>query len=132
MLINQDPGESQGKDRISELPDSLINLILSFLPTKCVISTSVLSKRWRYIWTSVPVLELEFPRTPELKEYTTREAERVRELYSSQHQRFMNFVDNKLSLHHETRDIKKFYLDCRYHFYHQKSRVEEWLSSLLA
>ncbi|RZC51398.1 hypothetical protein C5167_019818 [Papaver somniferum] len=130
VLINQDPGESQEKDRISELPHSLINLILGFLPTKCVVSTSVLSKRWRHIWTSVPVLELEFPRILE-QEYTTRDAERVWELYLLQPQSFMNFVDTKLSLHHETRDIKKFYLDSRDHYYYQTSRVEEWLSSLL-
>ncbi|KAI3923926.1 hypothetical protein MKW98_012715 [Papaver atlanticum] len=39
----------------------------------------------------------------------------------------MNFVDKKLSLHHETRDIKKFYLD---NLDVQSFQVEEWVSDL--
>ncbi|MCL7050309.1 hypothetical protein MKW94_000482, partial [Papaver nudicaule] len=46
-------------DRISDLPDNIIHHILSFLLIKDVIRTSFLSKRWRYIWTSVPTLEFD-------------------------------------------------------------------------
>ncbi|KAI3842676.1 hypothetical protein MKX03_027340 [Papaver bracteatum] len=129
MLMNQDSGGSQRKDIISELPEPLIHHILSFLPTQCVVSTSVLSKRWRYIWTSVPVLDLrdvEFPSVARLLD-TNAEHERVENLYSLQFQRLMNFVDKKLSLHRETRDIKKFYLD---NLDVQRFQVEEWLSDL--
>ncbi|PON68673.1 LRR domain containing protein [Trema orientale] len=45
-----------GVDRISTLPDPLIQHILSFLPTFDVVRTSVLSKQWRHIWYSVPTL----------------------------------------------------------------------------
>ena len=44
-------------DRISELPDPLLQEILSFLPTKQIVQSTILSKRWKHITTSIPVLE---------------------------------------------------------------------------
>ncbi|RAL50297.1 hypothetical protein DM860_007971 [Cuscuta australis] len=44
-------------DRISNLAEPLLHHILSFLERKDVVKTSALSKRWRYVWTSVPTLE---------------------------------------------------------------------------
>ena len=45
------------EDRITTLPRSIILInILCFLPTKDAILTSVLSKRWAYLWTSVSSL----------------------------------------------------------------------------
>lgn len=43
-------------DRLSSLPDDLIHKILSFNGTKDVIKTSCLSRRWRFIWTTMPCL----------------------------------------------------------------------------
>ncbi|KAM2787054.1 hypothetical protein PS2_007879 [Malus domestica] len=43
-------------DRISALPNEVLCHILSFLPTKYVVRTTVLSKKWNNIWTSVPNL----------------------------------------------------------------------------
>ncbi|XP_057446559.1 F-box/FBD/LRR-repeat protein At4g00160-like isoform X2 [Lotus japonicus] len=44
------------EDRLSSLPEELICHILSFLPTKQTIATSVLSKKWKPLWRSVPTL----------------------------------------------------------------------------
>ncbi|CAL9243806.1 unnamed protein product [Arabidopsis halleri] len=44
-------------DRISHLPEELLLRILSLLPTKDVVFTMVLSKRWKFLWMLVPRLE---------------------------------------------------------------------------
>ncbi|KAJ1404691.1 Leucine-rich repeat domain superfamily [Sesbania bispinosa] len=46
-------------DRISKLSDDVLCHILSFLPTEQAIATSVLSKRLRSLWSSVPILNLD-------------------------------------------------------------------------
>jgi hypothetical protein len=46
-------------DRISDLPDAIICDILYYFPTKFAATTSVLSKRWRYLWLSVLALNFD-------------------------------------------------------------------------
>ncbi|RDX82350.1 F-box/FBD/LRR-repeat protein, partial [Mucuna pruriens] len=43
----------------SKLPESLITHILSFLPAKDAVRTSVLSKKWIHLWTSITKLVLD-------------------------------------------------------------------------
>ncbi|XP_074347889.1 uncharacterized protein LOC141686739 isoform X1 [Apium graveolens] len=44
-------------DRISKLPDELIHQILKYVDTKLAVQTSVLSKRWKLVWTTLPFLK---------------------------------------------------------------------------
>uniref|UniRef100_A0A2K1XFR0 F-box domain-containing protein n=1 Tax=Populus trichocarpa TaxID=3694 RepID=A0A2K1XFR0_POPTR len=46
-------------DRLNDLPDHVIHKVLSFLYLKQAIQTCVLSKRWRFPWTSLPCLKFD-------------------------------------------------------------------------
>jgi len=54
-LFNQD----DHIDRISDLPCNVIDDILARLYIKDLVRTSILSKKWRYMWTSVPRLRFD-------------------------------------------------------------------------
>ncbi|XP_019090807.1 PREDICTED: putative FBD-associated F-box protein At5g56410 [Camelina sativa] len=60
--------------------DDLLVKILSFLPTKVAVTTSILSKRWKFLWMRVPKLE-----------YDDSETKRLRRLRS--------FIKRNLPLH---------------------------------
>ncbi|CAA7020428.1 unnamed protein product [Microthlaspi erraticum] len=45
---------------ISDLPNDLLIHILSLIPTKDAANTMLLSKRWRFLWTMLPKLVIDF------------------------------------------------------------------------
>ena len=51
--------EDEKLDFISRVPDSILSYILSFLQTREAVCTSILSSRWRTVWTLVPTLDLD-------------------------------------------------------------------------
>ncbi|XP_048567463.1 F-box/FBD/LRR-repeat protein At5g22660-like isoform X4 [Triticum urartu] len=50
---------ARSKDRFEDLPDDVLELLLSFLPTRDAVRTSMLAPRWRTLWKSVPALRLD-------------------------------------------------------------------------
>lgn len=51
--------DKQHEDRVGNLPNNLIGHILSFLPTKYAVATSVLSTRWKKFWTLITSLDFD-------------------------------------------------------------------------
>lgn len=103
--------EKENEDRLSELPDFILLLMLSFLPTRDAIKTSTLSRRWDRLWTSVSTLKFHLPhcqKTPE---------------------DFINFVYCALLLH-ESQRISKFSIRL---YYNEKfaSHVDAWICSAI-
>ncbi|CAN6980933.1 unnamed protein product [Brassica rapa subsp. trilocularis] len=72
-------------DRISGLSDELLVKILSFLPTEDAVSTSVLSKQWRFLWMWLPKLEYH--------DYYATNPPDTSDL------RYRDFIDKNLPLH---------------------------------
>ncbi|KAI3884001.1 hypothetical protein MKW92_002315, partial [Papaver armeniacum] len=105
-----------GEDKISNLPDEVIHHILSFLPTKCAMSTCILSRKWKYIANSFPILDFRNWRADAIrnKELETRW--------------FINFLDTIFYLH-EKPNIQKFYLSWDYLL--DESQVYKWISIVI-
>jgi hypothetical protein len=92
-------------DRISELPDPLLQEILSFLPINQVVQSTILSKRWKHMSTSIPVL-----------------------LYSGFYPSgYCNFVEKTI----RSRSVKKFSLADSMDKPNSASNVDRWISFLV-
>ncbi|XP_059435467.1 F-box/LRR-repeat protein 13-like isoform X1 [Corylus avellana] len=101
---------------LGSLPEEVLRHILSFLPTKDAVRTSVLSKRWEFLWVSIPNLDFE--------RYTSDKSEPV------ETELLMNFVDRALCLR-DSSVIKRFALSCDVLFDHDASRVYTCISTAL-
>ncbi|XP_076887376.1 F-box protein At4g22280-like isoform X1 [Bidens hawaiensis] len=106
-------------DGISSLPDGVLHHMLSLLPTKDVVRTSAVSKRWKNLWASVPNLDFDD---------TLLYASEVDHIHSPESTSFMNFVERILRFR-DTSKIEKFRLSCRVCF--NSSRISSWISSAI-
>lgn len=109
--------EVVAEDRISDLPDAVLQHILSFLETKDAVLTGILSRRWRYLWTGIPVLDFDD---------MSLNPNQGTLWYSVAASHFMNFVERVLLLRDALR-IKRFRLSCRVFF--SSSRIHSWISA---
>ncbi|CAN1179086.1 F-box/LRR-repeat protein At4g14103 [Linum perenne] len=73
---------SKSADRISSLPDDARNHILNFLPLRDAANSSILSSKWRYLWTNLPTLVIDESFGDEIVEQRSKEnqSEVVRKL----------------------------------------------------
>ncbi|KAL6555939.1 hypothetical protein OROGR_005227 [Orobanche gracilis] len=70
--------EHQGEDKISGLPDDVIHLILKFVDnTRLAVQTSAISKRWKFIWTTLPFLKFECSNFSRSSKHSTNLARHV-------------------------------------------------------
>ncbi|CAN1185149.1 Putative F-box/LRR-repeat protein At5g02930 [Linum perenne] len=93
-------------DRLSDLPDSILHYILSFLDTKSSIQTCILSRRWRCVWKYVDVLNFIRISLDEAKD---------------DHQ-YERHVDQVLSLRSDCSRVRKVRIDCEFHIYRMNLR----------
>lgn len=100
-------------DMIGNLPDPILHLILCGLPTtEEVIRTSILSKRWRYMWTSVPSIDIDYFRgLKPRKEFKKK--------------KFEEFVCRVLA--NKSIDLDSFRLHCWSHY--NMSTVGRWIEA---
>ncbi|KAM5586485.1 FBD-associated F-box protein [Rosa sericea] len=96
--------QQREKTMLSELPDEVLGHILSFFGTKCAVRTSILSKKWRNMWASVPNLYFNDENTNDELGFKT-------------------FVNRILSLHNLP-NINKFHLRCCVDDF---SHIERWI-----
>ncbi|KAG1347190.1 putative F-box/LRR-repeat protein [Cocos nucifera] len=110
------------RDRISSLPDSLLLVILSLLPTVDAVKTSILSKRWCNLWTQLPHLDLQF--SPESFTQNPHHVRKAR-------QKFLEFVSACLILRNPD-PLQRFRLS--FNFYERakhSAMVGVWVRSAL-
>ncbi|XP_059669074.1 F-box/LRR-repeat protein At3g59200-like [Cornus florida] len=100
---------SENEDRISNLPRCLIEHILSSLPLEYAVKTSVLSTKWRYLWTSITNLNFD-------------------DCETRNETRFINFVNRVLM--RNVSDLQKFSLTC-YQDY-DVSHLNAWICTALS
>ncbi|KAJ0241925.1 F-box domain-containing protein [Hirschfeldia incana] len=108
-------------DRIGSLPEEVLCHILSFLTTKEAALTSILSKRWRKLFTLVPNIDID-----DSVFLNPEEGKRERDGIL---QSFMDFVDRVLASQGDTTPINKFSLKCKTGI--DTDRVNQWICNVL-
>ncbi|KAL0004258.1 hypothetical protein SO802_011819 [Lithocarpus litseifolius] len=91
-------------DRLSELPEGILESILSLLTLKEIQRTSILSRRWRYLWTFVArnlVFDYQrlLPLQNNILDVNFRAESGLVNILSFERSRFVSWVNHVLELH---------------------------------
>ncbi|KAL5802556.1 hypothetical protein ACOSQ4_030861 [Xanthoceras sorbifolium] len=108
-------------DRLSSLPEPIIHYIFSFLETIDVTRASAVSRKWRYLWVSMPYLKFAIHTiwSKPLERWST---------YTVM-DKFKDFVNWVLMCQNGSIDIEKFRLCCL-NFSDGDHTLQRWLSVL--
>ncbi|MED6168716.1 hypothetical protein PIB30_014181 [Stylosanthes scabra] len=102
-------GKVERRFGICDLPDEILQLIITSLRTKEAIRTSILSKRWQHLWKGISKIELKEGKLKERKQ-------------------FMHFV-TRLLVACNCSGLKKFSLSCNVR--KDANLVNEWLCGFI-
>uniref|UniRef100_A0A7C9E974 F-box domain-containing protein n=1 Tax=Opuntia streptacantha TaxID=393608 RepID=A0A7C9E974_OPUST len=110
-------------DLISSMADDILIQILSLLDLKEAVRTSVLSMRWRHVWTNLPDI-YDFDTSGmlwlSLKSYDNNQ-------YNTELHKFLDYVNQVLSSTHSTRNnIDRFIVHCPLDINHRDD-VQTWV-----
>lgn len=91
-------------DRLSNLPEPVIHHIFSFLETIDVVRASSVSRKWRYLWISIPFLKFNI--------HTIWSNPLERWSLQTTNEKFKDFVNWVLSFQNSSVNIQRFRLSC--------------------
>ncbi|KAF5726423.1 putative F-box/FBD/LRR-repeat protein [Tripterygium wilfordii] len=106
-------------DRISDLSDAVLHHILSLLPIKSIAQTSVLSKRFRSIWSTFP--DLDFTTITHIGSISSSPKSIRRNRKKCYPFSSIDFINKVLSLRHKESDIRALRFRARLSFSHLNS-----------
>ncbi|KAL6629483.1 hypothetical protein ACP70R_029248 [Stipagrostis hirtigluma subsp. patula] len=101
-------------DRLSTLPDCVLHIVLSFLPARHAVQTSVLSWRWRDLWCSMPCINIDE------REFEVGGYRQIKEEWD----KFEDFTTNQLLFHSNSVSLDRFRI---YAHSHSQRPVDKWI-----
>ncbi|CAL5355108.1 unnamed protein product [Camellia sinensis] len=138
-VVMEDHSAKKGKtsqyddDRISQLPCNVLNAIFSSLTMREAVRTSVLSTKWRYLWTkSLSNLTFDVPNILDREEYTSIDILYTSEIHKliipwKRKLAFLNSVDQLLADLSPDHKIEKLKVHFTFHRNKYGTHLDRWI-----